>query len=141
MILFKTSFITLISFAAASWLKVYDGMVVSGAVFICSVNYWRRPAYGWRRNIDIANTVSCLAYQTWRCLAVVPPYAGGFLTATYTGVGFYFLGLHLDKTNIFYGTLAHALVHLLGNIGNIILYTGLYRQGPALACADVFQYF
>jgi hypothetical protein len=127
-ILFRASFISLgCSFVAAA-LKVYDGMAVTAAVFLCSVNHWRRPVYGLRRNVDIANTVSCLAYQTWRCFAVARTYRIGYLVSTYVGVGCFFLGLRLDKVNEMHGTYSHALVHVLGNVGNIILYVGLSQQ-------------
>ena len=126
-ILFRVCFVTFGAFCYAAALSVYDGMAVTAAVFLCSTNHWRRPVYGLRRNIDIVNTVSCLGYQTWRCFAVSAPYTVGFLVSTYTGVGCFFLGLHLDKTNLLHGTYAHCFVHILGNVGNVILYTGLSR--------------
>jgi hypothetical protein len=125
--LFRVSFVTLASFAVASALRVYDGMAVTTAVFLCSINHWRRPVYGLRRNVDILNTVSCLAYQTWRSFAAGPPYTIGYLATTYTGVGCFFLGLRLGKTNKRRGTCAHAFVHILGNVGNMVLYVGLSR--------------
>jgi hypothetical protein len=127
-ILFRVSFLTGAVFFIAAALQVYDGMVVTAAVFLCSVNHWRNPVYGWRRNIDIANNVICLAYQTWRAVSMSPSklhYTIGFLMSTYTGVAFFFIGLYLDTINIMYGTYAHAVVHIMGNIGNIILYLGI----------------
>ena len=131
-ILFRISFITLGAFFCAATLQVYDGMAITAAVFLCSTNHWRRPVYGLRRNIDIVNRVSCLAYQTWRCFAVGVPYTIGFLLFTYTGVGCFFLGLHLDKTNLLHGTYAHCFVHIFGNVGNVILYIGLSRLTTSL---------
>lgn len=123
--LYRVSFTSLVSCVFATLRGVYDGALVTAVVFLCSVNYWRRPAYGWRRNIDVCNTLSCLAYQTWRCFTVAAPYTLGYLFFTYTGIAFFFLGNHLDKTNQLQGTLAHSMVHILGNIGNIILYRGI----------------
>ena len=124
-ILFWAAFLSLgSSLAAAQW-GVYDGMTVAAAVFLCSVNYWRRPVYGWRRNIDIINTATCLMYQTYRCFATNWFYRLGYLASTYTGIGFFFLGRHLNKSNTRHGTYAHMFVHILGNIGNIFLFLGL----------------
>jgi hypothetical protein len=109
----------------ANILQVYEGVVVTASVFICSINYWRRPEYGIRRNIDITNNVLCLLYQTWRSFYVSPVYTFGFIISTYTGVGCFFLGRYLDRINVMYGTYLHSCVHILGNIGNLILYIGL----------------
>jgi hypothetical protein len=125
--LFRVSFISMASFIVASALRVYDGMVVTAAVLLCSTNHWRRPVYGVRRNVDIVNTMSCLAYQTWRCFAAGSLYTAGYLVFSFIGVVFFFLGLHLDKSNTMHGTYAHSFVHILGNVGNIILYVGLSR--------------
>lgn len=124
-VIFKVSFLILGSFTVASILQVYDGAVVTAAVFVCSVNYWRRAEYGLRRNIDIANNVVCLSYQTWRSFQISLPYTIGFLVPTYIGVGCFFLGRYLDKTDTTLGTWAHAWAHIFGNIGNVILYHGI----------------
>lgn len=136
-ILFRVSFLTLVSFIVANLLQVYDGVIVTALVFICSVNHWRRPEYGVRRNIDIINNILCLSYQTWRSFYVNPVYTIGFLSSTYTGVGCFFLGLHLDKTNVIYGTYLHSCVHILGNVGNVILYTGVRFSSPLASRCSV----
>eukprot|EP01134_Creolimax_fragrantissima_P000393 CFRG0393T1 len=32
---------------------------------LCSINYWRHPTWGWRRNIDIAVAVCGLISHLW----------------------------------------------------------------------------
>jgi hypothetical protein len=124
-ILFRAGFLSLgTSLLAAKW-RVYDGMIVTTAVFICSVNYWRRPVYGWRRNIDIINTATCLLYQTWRCFSTNWFYRIGYLISTYSGIGFFLLGKHLNNFSPLYGTYAHVFVHIMGNVGNMFLFSGL----------------
>jgi hypothetical protein len=71
--------------------------------------------------------MSCLAYQTQRCFATGWAYRVGYLISTYTGVGCFILGLHLDKTSVMHGTYAHVFVHVLGNVGNMFLFVGLSR--------------
>ncbi len=126
-ILFRVSFTSLLSFLVAAALRVHDGMAVTGAVFLCSTNHWRRPVYGWRRRMDVCNTVMCLAYQTWRCFAAGGLYTAGYLSFTYAAGGCFFLGLYFDRFDLRKGTIAHALVHILANVGNVILYVGLSR--------------
>jgi hypothetical protein len=123
---FYTSFLSLGSSLVAAYWNIYDGMSVTVAVFLCSINYWRRPVYGWRRNLDIINTVTCLVYQTYRCFATNWFYRLGYLASTYTGIGFFFLARHLNNLNAHrHSTYAHMFVHILGNIGNIFLFLGL----------------
>jgi hypothetical protein len=124
-ILFWAAFLSLGTSLVAAYWGVYDGMIVAAAVFLCSVNYWRRPVYGWRRNLDIINTATCLLYQTYRCFATHWVYRLGYLASTYTGIGLFFLGRRLHKINIRHGTYAHMFVHILGNVGNIFLFLGL----------------
>ncbi len=137
-VLFGVSFITLASFCVASVLRVYDGMVVTAAVLFCSINHWRRPVYGARRNVDICNNAVCLAYQTWRSFAVGTPYTACYLLFTYAGVGCFFWGRRLDKTNLMHGVYAHSFVHILGNIGNVILYVGLKAAQTGFVHGDNF---
>ena len=120
--LLRISFLSLGSCIFALLNSVYDGAYVAGSVFLFSINYWRNPVYGTRRNIDITNNLLCLAYQTWRCFSVATPFTLGFLLFTYAGLGCFFVSRHLDDR---LGTVAHMFTHILANIGNLILYTGL----------------
>jgi hypothetical protein len=83
--------------------------------------------YGLRRQLDIANTLGCLAYQTWRSSQCT--LQALYLCLTYTGVGIFLLrmlfaaqcGLGPEA-----GVWMHCGVHALGNAGNIALYVGLH---------------
>ena len=129
-ITFCTSFVALSTLALAAVLRVYDGIAVTTLVFLTSVNYWRRPVYGFRRNLDIAAAGVCLAYQTLRSFSVEPLYQAGYLTSSYAGVVIYFIGLYLSRRNRRHettGAYMHAITHALGNVGNVFLYVGLNR--------------
>jgi hypothetical protein len=123
-VLFRVSFLTLVSFCLAARLNLKDGMAVTAAVFMCSINHWRKPVYGVRRNVDVLNTVICGAYQIWRSFGIPTPYTIAYLASTISGIGAFFLGVHLNKTNPEHGTLSHSFVHILGNIGNFCLFLG-----------------
>jgi hypothetical protein len=126
-LLFRVSFLTLVSLAIAAWLRVWDGVVVCGLVFLFSVNHWRRPVYGVRRTADIANTLACLGYQSWRstrdCTLM-----SAFLALTYAGAACFVVRLWLvAKRGMgpLWGARWHCGVHVLGNAGNVCLYVGV----------------
>lgn len=118
-ILYRVSFLTLGTFILAAYLRIYEGMVVTGLVFVCSINYWRRPTYSWRRTMDICNTMSCLVYQTWR--STFAPTMTAYLALTYFGVACYLIG----SSRMGDWTKWHVCVHVFGNAGNVALYSGL----------------
>lgn len=127
-ILFGTSFLALTTLALAAFLRVYDGVAITSAVFLTSVNYWRRPVYGFRRNLDITVSTLCLIYQTLRCFSTERRYAVGYLAASYTGVALFLVSTFAgSKGSETLSVVLHAVTHALGNVGNIFLYVGLAR--------------
>ena len=117
-----------------SWLSLASGIygisqghynlaVVPIGVWITSINYWKKPDYSWRRYADITFVHVSLSYQVlnsfraeyrfqyWACLGVA--------------VVFYPLGcyLHSQNKNKWHSTLCHGMVHVLGNVSNVILYS------------------
>jgi hypothetical protein len=132
-LLFRISFLTLASLAVAAWLRVYDGVVVCALVFLFSVNHWRRPVYGVRRWADIANTLACLGYQTWRATRDCT-LMSAFLVLTYAGVACFVARLWLVAKHGLgpaWGARLHCGVHVLGNAGNVCLYVGV-RNAPLI---------
>jgi len=49
----------------------HDCFVLGILVFLTSLNYWRHPVHGWRRNVDIVAALIALGYQ----VGFVAPYA------------------------------------------------------------------
>lgn len=80
--------------------------------------------YGWRRNSDIVNTVTCLIYQLSICHVVEPRVLYVYLFFTALGLGSFVVGRSLPGMR---GTVAHSGVHVFGNIANMILYPGLVK--------------
>jgi len=52
--LFRCAYLCLLSALVAASMGKWDLFLVPLGVGLTSVNYWRRPDYGWRRFIDIA---------------------------------------------------------------------------------------
>lgn len=91
-------------------------------VYVNSINYWRYPVRGMRRNIDI--TFGCsglavsIAYSYWNVNDVLLYYWLTFLACSMYPISWW---LHYRK----YFTLsviAHIMIHLFGNAGKIVLY-------------------
>lgn len=93
-------------------------------VWFNSVNFWRNPCYGFRRNLDICWLLGALTTQMlnshhsrycnyYRCIML-----GSLL--------FYPVGWVLYINEYFWSaTITHSMLHLFPNVANIILYSGL----------------
>ena len=117
------SFISILTCSYALYCGHYDLAIIPGGVFITSVNYWRLPVYGWRRNLDIAYVCGAIIYQNIRAYNMsnaVPYY---YLM----GIGslFYLLSNYLHKKKCYWGsTYTHCMLHVAANLANIVLYSG-----------------
>ena len=128
--IYRISFISFLSSIYAIQCECYDLAAVPGGVFLTSINYWREPVYGWRRNLDMSYVACALIYQTYRAYHLLSSSQSQALLAYYTltGVGMmcYCLSLHLYKKKDIWGsTYVHCLVHVLANIANVVLYSGI----------------
>ena len=113
--IFKSSFLTLISVATSIHFKLYNFTLVTTSVFLTSVNYWRRPVYGWRRNIDIFTSVSGCIYQTLHVRS-----NRLYFVCIALGILCYLCALVTKNKN--YSSAWHCGIHVFGNTANILLY-------------------
>lgn len=107
--------------------------IVPLGVFVSSLNYWRYPIRNsWRRWTDITVVFSGLTYQSYYAYTIHDPvidstYLNRYvylivLSSVCYGLSNYFMGMGC----IWAATYAHASIHLVANIANIMLYNG-YR--------------
>lgn len=90
--------------------------------YVNSVNYWRKPEYGLRRNVDIVSACSCLIYQNVIVYNNIPNahvywYLIGASASMYP-ISYIFYWMHWYKMS----TMCHILLHIIGNIAHISLY-------------------
>jgi len=120
--LWRISWISLLSAFYAIYRKYYDLAVVPFGVFLTSINYWRHPDYSWRRYIDIGYVHVALFYQIYRA------YGSENMLAYYAilvfGVLFFPVGVYFTDISPWISTLLHGMVHIIGNISNMVLYRG-----------------
>ena len=127
------------SFMYALYCECYDLAAVPGGVFLTSVNYWREPVYGWRRNLDMSYVACALVYQNYRAYHLLSSSSQMSALLTYytlMGIGMvcYKLSVHLyKKKDIWSSTYVHCLVHVLANTANVFLYN---RVGVGVGMGD-----
>jgi hypothetical protein len=92
-------------------------------VWLTSMNYWKYPVQNsMRRKIDIGYVLLSLTYQLLRSLNA--QYAIYYWIIMSVTVAFFPLGHLLNNHNAWLGTFCQGMVHIGGNVGNIILYSG-----------------
>ena len=125
--IWRVSFVSAFSSAYAVYRGHYNLAIVPSSVLLTSLNYWRLPTYGWRRNLDIACVCSALIYQSvcaYRMSTAVPYYRiMGIASLLYP------MSIYLYKKKCYWGsTYAHCMLHIIANIGNVVLYSGNGRH-------------
>ena len=128
------SFLMIPSGFAALWNGLMDNAFLNALVFSTSVNYWRRPTLGWRRNVDMVCATGSLAYQLLhtsrrasdqvRALYFGFVVLGGAFYLSARTLTFYYRDTWGDTAyNV--SSAAHCCLHLCGNLGNLVLYGAL----------------
>ena len=117
------SWISFISSAYAYYRNHLDLYIGPAIVGLTSLNYWRHPVKSWRRNMDIGVVHSVLFYQILRSMDVTDRHFYWCILGI--SCACYPLSLISEKYNA--ETLSivfHAMVHVVGNISNMVLYSG-----------------
>lgn len=124
-ILWWTSWLTFGSGLYAVWRGAYGLAVLTMAIFLTSINYWRWPDRGLRRYVDmtvvqvglVGHLVAAVAVGSW-----------GYCLLTGLGAACYLVGeaAHRRGPEGWRASTAwHAGLHVLANIGNLVLYAVL----------------
>jgi hypothetical protein len=121
--LWRCSFLSLIAASYALYRGHYDLALVPGGVFLTSINYWRKPDYSWRRTMDIVYVKSSLMYQNY--IALNAEYGRIYIMLMLITICFYPVGIYFYKhEKYWHSTYAHSVLHIGGNLANVILYSG-----------------
>ena len=123
--IFRVSFLSFLSSIYAIYCECYDLAPVPGGVFLTSVNYWRRPTYGWRRNLDMGYVTCAVIYQNYRAYYMTSEIVWWYYFFMFLGVICYPVSVYLYKKKDLWGsTYVHCLLHVVANIANVLLYSG-----------------
>mmetsp|Transcript_48381 Transcript_48381/g.89081 ORF Transcript_48381/g.89081 Transcript_48381/m.89081 type:complete len:198 (-) Transcript_48381:61-654(-) len=124
--MFALSWLSLASCCLALARGHYDLACAPGGVWLTSINHWRNPmSKSWRRYIDISYVYAACSYQGLRAYGAAN--ANQYYSAIATGILFFILSsiVHEKLPDFRWcSALLHAMVHVMGNLGNVLLYTG-----------------
>lgn len=100
--------------------------IIPLCVYLNSINYWRNPVRGLRRNIDIGFGISGL--MTNNIFAMYSSNAVSYYIATFISVSMYPISWYFYRRRQYViSTFMHSLLHFFGNIGNLFLYAGTFH--------------
>ena len=122
-IIFKLSFISGFTAGYAFYNNYIDIAIINGIVFLTSINYWRKPDYSWRRYLDMTMVKSAIIYEGIR--AYTAEYSNTYYILILAAIIWYYFGVYCyTKKSFWLSTYSHCMLHILGNIAKIILYSG-----------------
>jgi hypothetical protein len=122
--IWRVSFLLFFSSLYAIYRGHYDLALVPGGTFCTSINYWRKPDYTWRRNLDRVYLRISFTYQLLRSYNA--QYVILYNLIIFISILFFYIGLHFYKNKKYwwYSTYSHCMLHIGVNIANVILYSG-----------------
>lgn len=119
--LYYSSFITISSVLVSYYYSLYVLSYSTTSVLLSSINYWRYPIKGLRRNIDITLVIISLLthlyysfsyyYINYVYIALLS-FLLYFISNKLINIGFYWIGMQF-----------HLLIHISTNVNNLLLYS------------------
>ena len=122
--LWKSSCMFLVTTCYTVYQAKYEFIVFPAGVFLTSINYWRKPVYNsWQRSLDVFYVYFSIFYNMFRSLGA--KYMYQFNSFVLLVLLFYILSNYNQRQKRLYmSALLHSIVHLLGNVALIYLYSG-----------------
>ena len=122
--IFKVTFLCLLSTLVAVWRGLYYCAIIPFAIFLTSVNYWKNPKYGIRRKIDIFVSGIGLIYNLYE--SSKSKYRILYIITCMGGLICYLIARKMPNPQK--SVSWHIRLHIMANVGNIILYMGMKRR-------------
>lgn len=98
-------------------MRIYDLAFLFGLTGFTSLNYWRNPTLGWRRNMDIIMVVFSISYHT--VLAYHSDQWEMYVRFTIAGGVLYIGSLYCMDKSTWVSTWLHMFAQFTANIANI----------------------
>lgn len=101
--------------------------ITSGGAFLTSINYWRKPENNWKRTLDLCWIALICIYQFWDAHKYEA--AQKYYYCILLAISNYPLSNYLLRNEYYVtSTFCHGLIHIIANIGNIILYSSSLKS-------------
>lgn len=126
--LFYSGMLTIVSVAVSLNLGLYTFSLIGAAVLVNSINYWRYPIAGPRRNIDMAFAIGACLYHMQASFGLESePYFTAYWIVTSFALYSYAVARRYGRrhNNPDMASRWHMSLHVFGNVSNVILYLGL----------------
>ena len=121
-LIYRVSYFSLISSLYALYRGHYHLVMVPASVFLSSINYWRKPDYSYRRYLDMIVVKTAVSYQHY--MVYNTDNAMLYYAIVYIGLLSYPIGIYYyNKGDYWKSTYFHIFLHIISNIGNIVLYS------------------
>jgi hypothetical protein len=100
---------------------------IPAAVFATSLLYWRNPLRdSWRRKLDIIVVSAGLTHHMYYALYHPTPHTPTYLALIGVSMMSYTISQYYsDRQQYWPAAYAHAMIHLVANIANFVLYYGI----------------
>ena len=98
-----------------------------GCIFINSINYWRNPVKGFRRNFDILTNIVTILYGSFCVYGLHNSHLYYYLILSIK-INFALSWVVYSMNKYKLSILFHCLTHLAGNIGNLLLFSDIIRE-------------
>ena len=122
-LIWHIAFIHFLSSMYAIYRQYYIFVPIDLGAVATSLNYWRYPKIKcWQRYVDIIYVQFCLYSHLY--YAIYSTMMEGYLFFTIIGMSSYLVSNYYISRNIYYATLFHIGVHIMGFVGNVALYSG-----------------
>ena len=112
-----------VSMAGAVYFNQTHLLWITACVYATSVNYWRHPVKGLRRNVDICTVHATCTFTMHTSFQVHSAWFVAYWLCIAVGLVCYETGKRLADTRR--ATVSHTCTHVCANAGNLCLYAGL----------------
>ena len=124
-----TSFLFPIAAHQAYAYECYDLAFMVCLTFLVSINYWRSPKRGLRRNIDVANAVFVGFYQLVSALMYLDNDGMKFaVLGTAVTIPYFMSRYARDRGRFDWESVFHCGMHLYGTVVCCMFYPALYED-------------
>jgi len=112
------SFLNLLSSIYSLQKSAPDFATIYLAGFITSINYWRNPTYGFRRNVDMSFVALAFIYSLFKCI-MINKLNSYFITSIIVSFMYSFSKFCYNHNYIWTSTIIHSLIHVSVNMHNV----------------------
>jgi hypothetical protein len=112
------SFLNLLSGIYSLQKSAPDFFTIYLTGFITSINYWRHPTYGFRRNVDMSFVVLAFIYSLFKCI-MINKLKSYFITSIIVSFMYSFSKFCYNNNYIWTSTIIHSLIHVSVNMHNM----------------------